>query len=491
MWSNELIVIGCLSSNSGTNNTIYYNIHDKILIHFVLKETPEYTERYKVQKQCETKNHISLKDGSIHSSKRFTIKNELLNYDNNTSLCIAFLNKKNEEICVCQLPFHLRLSEPKDLSYNFRIRGANQKCLTREGCDHDIKVQCKNNGDRVKEKKSSPSTESPTTNYDKAYEDADEQREEESEIKILYNTQLLKYKSKTLQEGTTATFKCVYEGHRDNITLRWSHMSVNRSVITNIWQEGHSLSIKIQVDSFDNNTTLHCHYYQKQMDNFIHLGDNQVDIMVLQNNNVQQHGYKYERSITEDIDLTAALNKTIPMDCTSNTLNVQKWLEIRKGELVNISAPVHTFTMLQEHNDTWFVCIGLGDAKDGVFTRSVVKVIHITPNITKSDQYRGSDEINLGEQETEPNKSSSSNWLYYIIPAFGVFIAVSLIALVSLRQKRKNQTATQPHEVETYATARVQYVDLDIISSSSRRNLVRQEDTPYAEIIGFLEPKNK
>ncbi|XP_021192391.3 uncharacterized protein LOC110377725 isoform X2 [Helicoverpa armigera] len=105
--------------------------------------------------------------------------------------------------------------------------------------------------------------------------------------------------------------------------------------------------------------------------------------------------------------------------------------------------------------------------------------------ITLSDDCLDSDKS--GDRHTY-HSISRKDALAYGIGGFFV-VCVALLVYVCVRRYRNKPDAQQTMELNTYATTNpVLYADLEI-ARGGNRTPARVEESPYAEIIGVLKPK--
>ncbi|KAL4711318.1 hypothetical protein ACJJTC_019159 [Scirpophaga incertulas] len=275
---------------------------------------------------------------------------------------------------------------------------------------------------------------------------------------ILTDDQRLSGKHKnitvTQTEGEHLSYTC--RGNK-NTALGWHHMDSAQNTISQFkGNTGYMLRLNMRLHIVDNETLIRCYDSNQKATVYVQI----IVTKSHENKNVTQN------SSEELVYLKP--NDRFSFKRVSKSFT---WLKSTGNHIGFLQQDF--FIMTPEDNDTTIICI----------TWRTVQSVY-----GASDLITGVREIcNLTHLYLKNTYADSANWMVEALGASGALLLVllAIYAYCCLYKRKRRREAG-----ELYATARVQYAALQLEASNTTRKPIRN-DTPYAEVIGVLEPKNK
>ncbi|KAL0858706.1 hypothetical protein ABMA27_011187 [Loxostege sticticalis] len=352
----------------------------------------------------------------------------------------------------------------------------NNTCLTSEGCN--IKVDWKNKC--VEQSVSNKNEDKKPERYkQKIITDA---------LTVNLQSWIQNY-TLTYDEGTNATIECKTD--YQSFYIEWVQKKDTQTIMKAISNENYQSSINMIISRFDDGTTIQCSLYKSigksSQISQRSLGSAFAFIKV----NYEKSQNFYENTIATSKDTTTYYDSK-ELLCTG--IN-KRWIKLTKEGL--IEKPFTEDANRLDYNNNLKLQLNLNKADNNSLCMCLSLNFSINSETKWQNYKRGIPRLVQLVFDASEKRTGNADFLISKAPviggaAGGVIVVVLLVALIFRCARRTEPRSPAPHEVETYACpSTVQYVDLQTIPSSTRRCVTTRDDSPYARIVGFLEPNGR
>ncbi|XP_063836670.1 uncharacterized protein LOC135085796 [Ostrinia nubilalis] len=353
-------------------------------------------------------------------------------------------------------------------------RDYNDSCLTNKGCLQTVNftncaISTAPNNDNNNSVKPLPSEDERLSDKKKVLY--------RIEKKLTRNESFLNY-----TEGDNVELVCETVNFTGHI-IKWHQKKGNYTVMKSTsTSNAVSAAINLKISRFDHGTTMQC-LVEESPNNLTVASTEILSLSVQIDKNRSFFEVANELALSEDNKIINYYDN-VDLKCTG--MLFRNWIELTKDGQVKrdfneeakvdgdiLELPLSVITKAGNNTNTDYVCIGgisNTEPENYYIINRVIQVAHLVY-----------DQLIIDAPSTNPVDTTVT-----VSAAAGVGVVLLFSIVIWMYCKRSKPRQPAPHEVETYATARVQYVEVQPVQSGAR--FFNRNDTPYAQIVGVLEP---